>query len=319
MKSKYIIIALFISMTLNVASVVVRARGIFKTHKNLQTLRANNNSTYLQITAVTKLLIDNSDIMMRFAHYENKHDPSAEHQFLCPECVSKESRDKDPGVGKATLTEAELQQEQQEILSYCTEDAIYDAEEIRKQIERIKISLFNQNIKLQHTLLRMRLDAEDVLPPPKRPNRNNPSKGGIVAEVFYTRYHKAIQKKDGVEGLRDFNEAIGSNIHPNLHNKLAPVVAAIRYAENGCGGREYGILHPDVKPTYRSQAGWCAATVQKNWERYVDQGGDERNLNQYITFLGNTYCPLDDPNDTMGLNKHWKKNVLWFYRDFQKS
>ena len=227
MKTKYIIIALFISMTLNVASVVVRARGIFKTHKNLQTLRANNNSTYLQIEAVTKLLIDNTDIMMRFAHYENQHDPNAEHQFLCPECVSKESRDKDSGVGKSTITEAEFQQAEQEILSYCTEDAIYDAEEIRKQIERIKISLFNQNIKLQHTLLRMRLDAEDVPPLPRKPNSNNAPKDGIIADVFYTRYHKAIQNKDGVQGLRDFNQAIGSNIHPDpvsyTHLTLPPI------------------------------------------------------------------------------------------------
>ena len=52
---------------------------------------------------------------------------------------------------------------------------------------------------------------------------------------------------------------------------------------------------------------------------YIDRGGDEKNLDQYLTFLGNIYCPLDDPNDTMDLNKHWKKNVLYFYRDFQKS
>lgn len=317
MKSKYIIIALCLSVVLNVVFVVVRAKGMLKSHRDLQTLRASNNMSYLQIKEATELLINNTDIMMRFAHYENEHDRNAEKQFLCPECTSEESRDKDPGVGKSTVAESEFQQLEQEILSYCTEDAIYDAEEIRKQIERIRVSLFNQNIKLKHTLSRMRLHTEDVPPPPRKPNRNN-SSNGIVAEVFYTRYHKAIQKKDGVQGLRDFNQAIGSNIHPDLHNKLAPIVAAIRYAENGCGGKEYGILHPDVKPTYRSQAGWCAATVQKNWERYVGQGGDERNLDQYITFLRNNYCPLDDPNDTMGLNKHWKKNVLWFYRDFQE-
>ena len=319
MKSKYIIIALFISVVLNVASVVTRARGMLKVHRDLQTLRASNNGTYLQIKETTKLLIDNTDIMMRFAHFENQHDLGDGEYFLCPECVSKESRDKDSDAGNSTLTEAEMQKVEEEILSYCTEDAIYDAEEIREQIERIRISLFNQNVKLQHTLLRMRLDAEDVPPTLRKPNRNNSPKRGIIAEVFYTRYHKAIQKKDGIEGLRDFNQAIGSNIHPSLHDKLAPVVAAIRYAENGCGGKEYGILHRDVKPTYRSQAGWCAATVQKNWERYVDQGGDENNLDQYITFLGDIYCPLDDPNDTMGLNRHWKKNVLWFYNNFQKS
>ena len=319
MKNKYIIIALCLSVALNVASVVVRARGMLKAHENLQTLRQTNNSVYLQIRDVTQLLIDNSDLMMRFSHYENQHDPNAEHQFLCPECVSEESRDKDTSVSQASLTEEEVQQIEKDALSYCTEDAIYDADEIRKQIQNIGMGLLNQNIKLKHTLSKMRLDAEDSPPAPKKPNGNNSPKGGIIADRLYTRYHKAIQKKDGVEGLQAFNQAIGSNIHPSLHDKLAPVVAAIRYAENGCSGREYGILHPNVKPTYRSQAGWCAATVQKNWERYMNRGGDETNLDQYITFLGNIYCPLDDPNDTMGLNKHWKKNVLWFYKDFKSS
>jgi hypothetical protein len=162
----------------------------------------------------------------------------------------------------------------------------------------------NQKIKLEHTLEKMRLDSKSV----KKPNPITPP-----------HIQKVIQRKDGIEGLQAFNQAIVSNIHPDLHNKLAPVVAAIRYAENGGAGREYGVLHSKVKPTYRSQAGWCAATVQKNWQRYIDRGGDEKNLDQYLTFLGNIYCPLDDPNDTMDLNKHWKKNVLYFYRDFQKS
>ena len=74
--------------------------------------------------------------------------------------------------------------------------------------------------------------------------------------------------------------------------------------------------NPNVEPTYRSQAGWCAATVQKNWDRYKQQGGDTENLEEYIAFLGNIYCPLNDSNDIMGLNKHWKKNVLYFYRNF---
>ena len=304
MKNKYVIIALSFSVVLNVVFAVARAKGVLKSHENLQTLRKTNIAIYSSVKDVTQLLMDNSDIMMRFSHHEKHHDPSVESQLLCPECTSMESRDQDLDTSKLSLAEEGLQQIQEEALAYCTEDAIYDADEIRQQINTLILTLVNQRIKLQHTLKKMRLDSKSL----KKPNAITPPY-----------IQKVIQRKDGLAGLQAFNQAIVSNIHPDLHYKLAPVVAAIRYAENGGAGREYGVLHPKVRSTYRSQAGWCAATVQKNWQRYIDRGGDEKNLDKYLTFLGNTYCPLDDPNDTMDLNKHWKKNVLYFYRDFKKS
>ena len=138
-----------------------------------------------------------------------------------------------------------------------------------------------------------------------------------ASTLTYSRSQKEIQDKDGLEGLRDFTNAIETNIRPELHSKLAPLVVAIRYAENGGSGREYGVLHPKVKPTYRSQAGWCAATVQKNWDRYEQQGCDTENFDQYIAFLGKKYCPIDDTRDIMGLNKHWISNVSRFYNQFK--
>jgi hypothetical protein len=117
--------------------------------------------------------------------------------------------------------------------------------------------------------------------------------------------YEAIKSKDGQAHAESFADAIKVNIRPELRSKLTPIVAAIRFAENGGKGREYGILHPRVKPTYRSQAGWCAATVQKNYDRWTKAGrkGD------FITFLGNRYCPVGAENDPTGLNKHWQKNV----------
>jgi len=124
--------------------------------------------------------------------------------------------------------------------------------------------------------------------------------------------HAAIVAKDGVPCAAAFDDAVKVNIRPELREKLAPIVAAIRYAENGGKGKEYGILHPKVKPTYRSQAGWCAATVQKNYDRWTKAGkkGD------FITFLGNRYCPVGAKNDPNGLNKHWIKNVTKFQKRF---
>ena len=126
---------------------------------------------------------------------------------------------------------------------------------------------------------------------------------------------QAIASKDGKACAAQFDDAVRVNIRPELRSKLAPIVAAIRYAENGRAGREYGILHPRVDPTYRSQAGWCAATVQKNYDRWVKAGSK----GEYIAFLGGRYCPLDDPRDKDKLNKHWIPNVKKFTKKFLQS
>jgi len=129
--------------------------------------------------------------------------------------------------------------------------------------------------------------------------------------------YTAIEVKDGENKALQFQEAIDwecpktgeVNIRKELRPTLAPIVAAIRYAENGGPGREYGILHKRVKPTYRSQAGWCAATVQKNWDRW--QKTDKRL--DFITFLGTKYAPIGADNDPNKLNYHWIKNVKHFH------
>jgi len=102
------------------------------------------------------------------------------------------------------------------------------------------------------------------------------------------------------------------NIRAELRSELAPIVAAIRYAENGRKGREYGILHKRVGPTYRSQAGWCAATVQKNHDRWVKAG----RKGEYLVFLAKRYCPIGADNDPNGLNRHWLGNVEKFKKRF---
>lgn len=122
----------------------------------------------------------------------------------------------------------------------------------------------------------------------------------------------AIRTKDGAAAAAKFDEAIRVNIRPELRDTLAPIVAAIRNAENGAAGREYGVLGAGVRramkrkgDTYRPQAGWCAATVQKTHDRWTRAGrpGD------FITFLGKRYCPVGADNDPTGLNRHWVRNV----------
>lgn len=136
----------------------------------------------------------------------------------------------------------------------------------------------------------------------------------LLLALAQTTAYDAILEKDGKACADAFQDAIEVNIRPECRDMLAPIVAAIRYAENGGKGKEYGILHPRVKPTYRSQAGWCAATVQKNYDRWVKAGSK----GEFIVFLGNRYCPVGAENDPNGLNKHWIKNVRFYVDKFTK-
>jgi len=282
-------------------------KEVSKNYDNGQSLREGNEQIYKELETVTEMMIVNSDILMRFSHYENNHNPDNGQSFLCPECTSPWPPEKRPSKwGGFTLTDEELMEMNNNAMSYDVEEAIYDTKEVATQIRRLTNSLNNQHYTLKHTLLKMRYNSsgqEETTPHPS-------TKSLLVA------HNQKIHNKDGSQGLEDFHDAVETNIRPELHNKLAPLVAAIRYAENGRAGREYGVLHPDVEPTYRSQAGWCAATVQKNWDRYKEQGGDTKDFKKYIAFLGSKYCPIDDPRDTQGLNKYWANNVYCLHKLF---
>jgi hypothetical protein len=128
---------------------------------------------------------------------------------------------------------------------------------------------------------------------------------GIAPAAFADGY-SAIKAKDGTAAAAHFEDAVRVNIRPELRAELAPIVAAIRHAENGRAGREYGILHPKaLGKSYRTQAGWCAATVQKHYDRWTKAGG----RGDFLESLARRYCPVGADNDPTGLNRHWLKNV----------
>jgi hypothetical protein len=87
------------------------------------------------------------------------------------------------------------------------------------------------------------------------------------------------------------------------------ILFAIRKAENGRQGLEFGIMNPKAD-NLDKQAGWAAATIVKTRERWRKAGcpGD------FIEFLGRRYCPVGAENDPDGLNKHWIKNVKHWVR-----
>tara|TARA_R100000458_G_scaffold35132_1_gene32531 strand:+ start:1956 stop:2474 length:519 start_codon:yes stop_codon:yes gene_type:complete len=127
-----------------------------------------------------------------------------------------------------------------------------------------------------------------------------------------------IASKDGDEIVPDFIDAINTNIRPEHREFLTPIVTAIRYAENGGDGKEFGILHPRVKPTYRSQAGWCSATVQKNYDRWNPSGPYDDTPESFIKFLGARYAPIGVDNDPNNLNANWVSNVTYYYNKFTR-
>lgn len=94
------------------------------------------------------------------------------------------------------------------------------------------------------------------------------------------------------------------------------ILLAIRKAENGLSGREFGILHPRAIDTNLDiQAGWCAATIVKNRVRWVRAGKPV----PFIEFLGKRYCPVGVKNDPSGLNRNWIKNVKYWFNKLKKE
>lgn len=99
-------------------------------------------------------------------------------------------------------------------------------------------------------------------------------------------------------------------IENHCTGELFYVLLAIRKAEGGRKGLEFGVLHPKARNTnLEVQAGWASATVAKNYQRWKNAGCPD----DFIIFLGNRYCPVGADNDPDGLNKYWITNVKYWY------
>ena len=91
------------------------------------------------------------------------------------------------------------------------------------------------------------------------------------------------------------------------------LLLAIRKAENGRDGCEFGIKHPKAWDTnLDTQAGWASATIIKHHKRL----GIAQITPEVINSLGNRYCPKEV--DPIG-NKYWKRNVKYFFEKFKNS
>ncbi len=98
----------------------------------------------------------------------------------------------------------------------------------------------------------------------------------------------------------------------------ATFLAAIRIAENGRPGREFGVLSESAD-TYEAQCRIAALSIRNNQYRYIarfrewptDAAGG---LSEAFTkFMAGRWAPLGADNDPDNLNAHWPKNVWRVY------
>lgn len=103
------------------------------------------------------------------------------------------------------------------------------------------------------------------------------------------------------------------------------LVAAVRKAENGSAGREFGILSVDA-PDFPSQLRTCCATLRRYLYEYgrnpfvlasTDKGHDRLSYSpEFIQYAAKRYAPQGASNDPTALNSNWSRNVNTFYRKF---
>jgi hypothetical protein len=101
-------------------------------------------------------------------------------------------------------------------------------------------------------------------------------------------------------------------------------VAAIRKAEGGGPGREFGVLSVKA-PNYAAQLEVCCQTVR---HRLLEYDQDNQTLEPYeapdgtqavaygqdfIDWFAGIWAPNGAPNDPSGLNQNWSKNVSYWY------
>ncbi|MBI4609063.1 MAG: hypothetical protein HY726_08645 [Candidatus Rokubacteria bacterium] len=93
---------------------------------------------------------------------------------------------------------------------------------------------------------------------------------------------------------------------------------ALRRAENGRPGREFGVLSIPA-PTYENQAQVAAETIRRNAERFERNGGQVvdpgsgRYTEEFIRFFSSRYAPVGAENDPTGLNRYHARNLIRLY------
>lgn len=102
-------------------------------------------------------------------------------------------------------------------------------------------------------------------------------------------------------------------------------IAAIRSAENGAPGREFGVLRRDDAQDYAGQLRVCTRTIAGYLAGFR---GDAFDLLEsiglkracyspaFISYCAGRYAPIGASNDLTNLNQNWSANVSQAYFGF---
>ena len=82
------------------------------------------------------------------------------------------------------------------------------------------------------------------------------------------------------------------------------------------GNDNYGILAV-YKRTSPRQA--CINTIRSKWSQWTSNSKLQAQYPEFIDYLASKYAPIGVSNDPEGLNKHWARNVRYWYRQFNKQ
>lgn len=136
---------------------------------------------------------------------------------------------------------------------------------------------------------------------------------------YHEKFHSNLKQKYPNEYDIIIKAAARNEIPDTDYENLATMFA-IRKAEGGRSGKEFGVLAPGAgmkegdtpETTLDRQAGWAAATLMKNRERFAKAGGQ----GDFIEYFGNRWAPIGVANDPTNLNKNWIGNVQKFKKEY---
>jgi hypothetical protein len=143
---------------------------------------------------------------------------------------------------------------------------------------------------------------------------------GCFAPIISAKYKESALTPKNYYGLEEeFLTIHWAAMKNNCSGKLFSILLAIRKAENGPAGFEFGVV--EKKDTnLDTQARWAAATVVKNYQRwkessmFPDKFDTSNYMQNFVNYLANKYCPVSvDPEG----NENWKKNVWYWYQKFE--
>lgn len=155
-------------------------------------------------------------------------------------------------------------------------------------------------------------DTHTVMPTAPIEKPSLPS--SVLKQEQPNSFHEYLKQKHAKEYDTIMDAAVNNGISKEDHENLS-LLFAIRKAEHGGPGVEFGVLNPKAKGTnLRTQAGWAAATIMKNRSRH-----NPKKDGNFIKYLGARYAPKGAENDPKGLNANWIDNVTAHYNENMSS